>query len=122
MQGHNLCGERSGEFLPLLLLLAGPLDMARPRLETKMIHEWKIAQEKLQASDAFHESQITIHKLQKRKAGGRACRVIGLEAAAGCNPCLSIALHHQEEGKCMLLFAAGNSGHSGKIVTPRPGS
>ncbi len=77
---------------------------------------------KLQASLAFHKSRITIHKSRKRKAGGRICRVIGLEATAGCNTCLSIALHRQEEGKCMLLFAAGNSGQSERIVTPRPDS
>ncbi len=28
----------------------------------------------------------------------------------------------QGEGKCILFFAAGNSGHSGKITTPRPGT
>ena len=28
----------------------------------------------------------------------------------------------QEAGKCILFFAAGNSGHSGRIATPRPGS
>jgi hypothetical protein len=87
-----------------------------------MIGIGEIVQANLRASLVLHESQITIHDSQKRKAGGRICRVIGLDAAAGCNPCLSIALHPQEEGNCMLLFAEGNSGQSEIIVTPRLGS
>jgi hypothetical protein len=60
--------------------------------------------------------------LRNRRGGGRICRSIGLLAAAGCRHCLLFAslMTIQEAGKCISLFAAGNSGHNGRITTPQP--
>ncbi len=70
-------------------------------------------------------SQITNHELQITKrgggeAGGRACRAIGWRRPPDAILVFRLALLLQEEGKCMLLFAAGNSGQSERIATPRP--
>jgi hypothetical protein len=69
---------------------------------------------------AFHESQITSH--ESRVKEGRRPRWsydwVGWRPpdAILAFPLPAIA---QEEGKSILFSAAGNSGHSGRITTPR---
>lgn len=67
-----------------------------------------------------------IRKLSdKVKIGGPAAAQVmrlGCVAAAGCKPFLFLSLKPQDAGRRILFSAAGSSGHSRRIKTPRPGS